>query len=951
MIKKLSNLIIFAFCIAIIFISIITKPSAEINENQFSFLVPDTQFVIGAFHDGIDIIYDNTRTQLKFNTWHHYTSDSGWGWPNVTGDYYWNPNINEYGTGIMNRIDENYNHGMRTFMDRPIIEYLVGGQRVDYQCEQIGSSYEENPYWFYSYYNSVRVNNNLNYSINDVPDNINGVSETVKYCRKLNGGTIDGDILINDRLKANREMSFNAVNPWMKDSTYGWYVLPRIKIDPAFAADTNNNNTPVCRIKITGWYGNIEKDFVLRVINFKNHDYNYDGRYLQSFRLNSSDTVDYLEIERNLMHNFADTNKDNFIFNWDTVNYKCKCDIKIYWTGACDIWIDRVRIENRPAHEFLTTQKTEWLEKLNYEIDWAKLHNNTIKQIPNYFYFEEAAFSHFPAIKEINRRIRERTDNTNEIVIWLNYDLFNVHMPFYDQHWMTADQLHWYLNQEFGLNTIVMGSYALEGWPNGDRASYHPYTLTNADYNVDSMRLSHPVFPRIYDNNLQDKLDYKIGGTGLIYVYSLMDRLAKTGMNVLCCPQAHGWWGLFHRLKEPSNEELELQACLALSYNAKGIMYFAYNSFDDTIKPEHARGIINSDGSQRTYSSYGQNKFAGIKDLDIKLNKWGPYILKFDNTKTRTCIYRIDTSRANFLYNTYFKEIRASLQSPYTNCADLEKNAAYETPNSTYIQAATFSNLGETYSKYFMILNRRCSPGDDDCSGRRFITIIFDSTNTNDFAGFYNWKIIDLYNDSTICTFDKGRSIPISLGKFKPGEGKLYKLAPVLQEGGTFVTNDTVTNIEFTCKGTVNTNGNNLILGGCKVYFNSDCSITANGSELRIFSDSLFGSPHSQWNGIIAEGVSDCQIYWNNFKNIKSDFALKIINCSASYLYWNNFLLTYDNATPVNAISVDISNIQSAMTDIQGNYFQVNNSNIGFCFLQSSETSGSFYFKYNYLYS
>ncbi|MBK8552224.1 MAG: hypothetical protein IPL53_14645 [Ignavibacteria bacterium] len=39
-----------------------------------------------------------------------------------------------------------------------------------------------------------------------------------------------------------------------------------------------------------------------------------------------------------------------------------------------------------------------------------------------------------------------------------------------------------------------------------------------------------------------------------------------------------------------------------------------------------------------------------------------------------------------------------------------------------------------------------------------------------------------------------------------PGEGKLYKLAPVMREGGTLVTNEDCSG-RFDCKGKVNNSG------------------------------------------------------------------------------------------------------------------------------------------------
>ena len=82
-----------------------------------------------------------------------------------------------------------------------------------------------------------------------------------------------------------------------------------------------------------------------------------------------------------------------------------------------------------------------------------------------------------------------------------------------------------------------------------------------------------------------------------------------------------------------------------------------------------------------------------------------------------------------------------------------------------------------------MIVNRRCSPvktGYED--GRRFVRVKFDA-NADEFSHFNNWKIIDLEDNSTVLTFDKRTTSNLDLGWIDPGQGKLYKVSPVMDEG------------------------------------------------------------------------------------------------------------------------------------------------------------------------
>ncbi|MBK8552225.1 MAG: hypothetical protein IPL53_14650 [Ignavibacteria bacterium] len=70
----------------------------------------------------------------------------------------------------------------------------------------------------------------------------------------------------------------------------------------------------------------------------------------------------------------------------------------------------------------------------------------------------------------------------------------------------------------------------------------------------------------------------------------------------------------------------------------------------------------------------------------------------------------------------------------------------YECKEDRYLQVATFQN-SEPNTKYFMVVNRRCSPFLDDSTNndnnerRRYVRIMFDSD--LQLSGFNNWSVID----------------------------------------------------------------------------------------------------------------------------------------------------------------------------------------------------------------
>ena len=555
---KIFKTVFILLTITIILISYFSIPSANIlgSSYQVTYLIPDSQYHIGAFDNGWYSHYNYLIDSLKFNVWHNY-SEIDRGWYNDSNDNYRNP-IPPFVDTI---VRDNSTKNMRTYMDRPILQYLVSGQRADYQCEDV--QYPA-PYWYYAYKTSASTANV--YDTNDYSQY--GTGERVKYCRTDPNNMLGFPMLIDSGLISNREMSFNGTNKWMNDNYWDWYVMPRIRIDSAYAAGSIHDTENVCRIVVTGWDSSIVKDIVLKVKNFKYNapDSIYRGNYMEKFFMRTNQ--DSLFISKNLWERFINKkDRDFFAFDWTK---PCGVDIKVYWYGKCDMWIDRVRIENEPAHQYLTLRNSEWINRLNAEIDLAG--RNQISGRPNYFYFEECEFSHFPAIKEINQQIMQRTTNANTLVIWLNYDMFRLHIPgfpFGDSSFFNAPQLKALLQDTFKLNTIVMGSYALEGHTDEDISnnpvfskSYHPNTIyggSNLGYDRYAGRLSYNSTPSFYDSTLQTHLDLGRGGTHYTYMHKLMCDLSKNSdLRIINCPQAHLWFSSGHKLKEPSNEEIEL---------------------------------------------------------------------------------------------------------------------------------------------------------------------------------------------------------------------------------------------------------------------------------------------------------------------------------------------------------------------------------------------------------
>ncbi|MBK8381067.1 MAG: hypothetical protein IPL16_04105 [Ignavibacteria bacterium] len=339
----------------------------------------------------------------------------------------------------------------------------------------------------------------------------------------------------------------------------------------------------------------------------------------------------------------------------------------------------------------------------------------------------------------------------------------------------------------------------------------------------------------------------------------------------------------------------------------------------------------------------------GVKKINSTLNKWGTYLMSFDNENRKSYILRSEYS--NLYSQTYFSEVitykpfGGTPTCPEENPNSSVTGAYFECKDKRYLQVATFQNI-EPNTKFFMIVNRRCSPfidttSDDNNGGRRFVKIKLHSGSSS-FAGFNNWNIYNVENDSLIKTFDKNTLADINLGWFLPGEGKLYKLAPVMQEGGTLVADEEVSG-DFDCKGEVNNNGKNITLKpATTIYFsNINARIKMNGGEFKSGYSTgdnsapvnLKGKDGNFWKGLLLQNCSRVEILRTYFENVSpyrldSTYALDMINCEFVNVSGSSF--KSDNANNTGGIrgSYSVNNDRDFNTYISNNQFLMDAGNI-----------------------
>ncbi|MGV8018507.1 MAG: T9SS type A sorting domain-containing protein [Ignavibacteria bacterium] len=864
------------------------------NNSVSGYISQNTQngnklFLLGSVGNGPYNDY-NGYAEANLNLWHQYSSY----YKNPPGSNYlypsgWNSldlisnDIRVYQQSIIDKMDLNASYNLYSYLMRPKIDYLCYGQHSVYECERgcdesVNMSEDE---WFYSY--------NTHETGNPITD---GTREVV-FC-SLNNSDDPAGYVVKD-LKTNRELCNRIVTNLTQDNVYDWYIMPAIKVPQNI-----DNQTRVCKIEVIGWEGNLVKTVELKGENFKVND-NYSGDYIEEFNFTLDNPVYApIIISASEANGFNPQEK-----GWWKVEENSQFDIRVEWYKETDMWIDYVKVENKMGYELLRHQHDNWIQ------EEANAFGTYSAGLPYKFYVEEVEYNNLPCIKYINSKLSAY----NQSVLCVPY----LYVPpmnggvWYDFELSKKASIY----SDVGITEIFTSYYPLPankfGIYNYGKPSYVPNTFAGYSYDMTQGKLGYPVQPALYEENLQSLLD----DTRLFDLKSSQQLSKSSGKPFNFMVQAHSWLNFaklnqedsIYSLREPTNEEIEMMVCMGLTYGAKGIIYFSYNSggsyIPDNGQYSYTKGLLENnvpDITKRTINVYGENKWAKIVSMNQKLKIWEPFLINFNDINTESFRYHIESERINLTQNTFLKDLKSFPTGNPANCPETDFD--YNIPdleNQTYLQTGIFKNTDEPLNTYLMLVNRRCAPGNDACSGKRKIkSLIFSDTY---FNGFNNWKIINLYDNSVIAVFDKRQANNIDFGWFEPGEGKLFKLAPVMQEGGTFVCDEEVLGQTFVCKADVSTSHYNLEINNSHIEFLSSVSIQAGISggydnELSISNTQLNGKNSVNWHGI--SGNYLYSVYLSNIQVSDIEgWAVNLSNCDVLYLQSSTFNLNNTNSGAV----------------------------------------------------
>ncbi|NOS84701.1 MAG: T9SS type A sorting domain-containing protein [Ignavibacteria bacterium] len=883
------------------------------------------KFLIGAMNSQENMpVYDSGG----FNTTHKYI-ESEWNTAlgrhtpiaYMTGEHLFDPVPTQAIRDILTDIYNNHNQS-RFIWQRPKIEWLSFGQSSIYKAFQ-----DDPDYWFYGF------NDTSGTRFTDIQWN---GGKDVLYCSSVNMGP--GAHFVLKRLKANTEQCKRIVsgkgNEWSGDTECDWFVKPKIRANRNFIINPNNSEVDICKIYVVLNDGTTQKLVTPTTIKAKHFQKNYEqgnlynGGYLEEFYFDGP-----LLPPRGLKFHGDLIRPDNTGQSWyfsargenpETAEIN-HADIQIEWLDNCEMWIDYVKVENDIADELFKGIRDPWItdEANAVMIDPIYVYN---------FYTELTEFNNIPCMAYINHKLDSITGGRiNYMSDLLPY--YQYHMPWYAKGTIdTPDKIKKFFFDRTGIKQIYLGDpYPITATHDNGCFGYTipqyskiPNTLPAAPNQYEEY--GDRVAPAVYDAWLQNQLDtacawYTSGGSfnevdngmkPMVYKGSFKYLLKRgSAMSKLqnipfvMMLQAHQWVDEGELDREPTIEEQDLMVNVTVSYGAKGIIFWQMPSFYTNNPCFYCKGIDSGYGNPRRNNVYNQPKWDSLKSTVARLKKWGPTLMSFDNRETDSYIYRVDNERIECINETYFRDVVSyktgtgeppcSEDSPDTTDAPHPNGLRYECNEDRYLQVATFKGDGSDYNKYFMIVNRRCSPykdesNEDNRGGKRFMRVYFDQ-NHIEFAGYNSWNIIDVENPRAIVgKFDKTALVPyVDLDWFNPGQGKLYKIVPVLPTGGILAGNENITGQNFTCEAPVYNNGYNITIGAnTTIHFNDSSKFVMSGGVFtvgdqntsapqNITSDAV---PGGSWRG---HSFTNCEvkIYGATFTGLANDttYAVNIIDC------------------------------------------------------------------------
>jgi hypothetical protein len=765
------------------------------------------RFTIGAYGWLYRPFFRNTTNagwylDLNFNAHQCYTDRSDHDATNIFGGFL--DILNNYKGNVNATID--FQNGAFKLLERAKIIRGAYGQRSTYNAEQPSDWNTKFPCYYYELtpVNLITGENFFNEEwqgeIVSGRKCIVGVHDGDKYivrklyenCEQVNYLT---DSLNPDRYSVSYFVSDNKEVGWK------WYIKPRMRIPVSIANDPNRQNDEVVRLEILN-YENNEASIVysIKVKNFKKPDGLYNGEYLEIYY-----DPEILPFHKYDISVYGSHLRKGYNGSPNTPE-PSKVDYRIKWRGLVDVWLDYVRLDDKWAHFLFEPNYpyNQYLfkDKIEEEVGEFARSDGSV-----YFHMDECAFNNLPCISKVNEIINDYsfTNNKQTALIFTSSEqcLFDFGLGYLRKKPVGNELINFYLNSPICINALK--EILLTGFYFADNTVKYPHNLPLNNSNMPpkvEKKYNKANSPNEYNDLLIQRLEETNSMKYIRNAAALLKMAREQQKEIIYSHylQAHNWETSLinsgYNLREPTNQEISLQCYLAMIYGAKQILYFSYPNEKQTVDNDvfNNYGLLNNTNNgiciQRLENYYGQQKWNEICNINEKLKNIGNIMypagqpekhLIYDVSRTVNKIYN-----SNVPYGLPYKYIAGilSIIAPGQGSSDCNyDNAFIDCPNECYWEFGFFENnpqspIGNDHGKYFIALNKRCTPAGNGYAGDyRTLKIRFVPS---ELPVYNNWKLVNLITGEESHPFNKNSYTNINAGLFQPSEAKLFKLVPVL---------------------------------------------------------------------------------------------------------------------------------------------------------------------------
>ncbi len=685
-------------------------------------------------------------------------------------------------------------------MEREKILRPAYGQRFTYQAEQQGKKNWITRFPAYGY------DTNENMTGKDTTEFWLGENVTARKCIKgrdkpgyivknliENLGQVNDLTIVDDNINS---IGHGRLYSDIKQPKYNnrWFVKPRMRIDPDYAKSHPEDTVVVVYIK--RFDGKIIDSTFIKCKNFIDYSNpanpQYNGQYLERY-YNFQDSVNYLSVKA-----------DSLAIGAGKVE-TCKVDYIVKWLGKVDVCLDYVRVDDAWAHYLFTDTWQVGFSYPSYNIwkfrerIWEEV--NAFKNVDGLacFWIDEVQFANLECIAEVNRLVKEYSDNKFSLIFltdpiafmgWSglkykednNLALWDSCINFAFKIGAISDIMltQWFpvfYNTKYPSNLKINQSDSFPATRFFRKANnYDDYT-----YSQNSIQSAFSWYVRQHKYYIE-----KAKSLGLIY--AVVNQI-NSDESLIKGTGGPDDWGL----REPTCEEISAILNISLAHGAKILLEFSYTTSQQRKEASgfcYNMGLTTSNtdnySNKRFYNYYYQEKWNYISELNRKLQVIGNYMypydsldkhLKHENTITVNSV----SYPAQFqgLPYSYVSDIRsmAPLISGVNPCMSGGGiNKYYDCPEERYWELGFFNSTNKNeLSKFLYVVNKRTFPNINNDGDLRILEIKF---NPAFLPKYDNWKITDIANDSLLTTFNKNNSGYITIALFNPGEGKLLKISP-----------------------------------------------------------------------------------------------------------------------------------------------------------------------------